>query len=113
MMGRKAEIGEFEQLVLLAAVRLDEDAYAPEIARVLEEGAGREMSRGTLYAALERLEARGFLTWQTESPTPDRSGSRRRKFSVTRAGSHALAASRRVLLDMWDGIENLLPEIGS
>ena len=56
-MARKAELGEFEQLVLLAALGLREKAYAPSIARVLEERAEREMSRGTLYAALDRLEA--------------------------------------------------------
>lgn len=112
-MARKAEIGEFEQLVLLAALRLGEDAYAPDIARVLEERAGREMSRGTLYAALDRLEGRGFVTWKVEGPTADRAGGRRRRFSVTPAGRDALAASRRVLLSLWDGMEHLLPEEGA
>jgi PadR family transcriptional regulator PadR len=113
MMARKAEIGEFEQLVLLAALRLGDDAFAPDIARVLEERAGREMSRGTLYAALDRLEGRGFVTWAVEGPTSDRAGGRRRRFSVTPSGRDALAASRRVLLALWDGMEHLLPEEGA
>ena len=108
-MGRIAVIGEFEQLVLLAALRLGDDAYAPRIAEVLEERAGREMSRGTLYAALDRLEERGMLEWEKESPTERRAGARRRRFTVTAAGRQALAAKRRILLSMWDGVEDLLP----
>lgn len=108
-MGRLADIGEFEQLVLLAALRLGDEAFAPRIAEVLETRADREMSRGTLYAALDRLEARGMLEWEKESPTERRSGARRRRFTVTTEGRRALASSRHVLLSMWDGIEDLLP----
>lgn len=108
-MSRIAAIGEFEQLVLLATLRLGEDAFAPRIAQILEERAGREMSRGTLYAALDRLEERGMLMWEKEAPTEGRSGARRRRFTVTAAGRKALGTKRQVLLSMWDGIEDLLP----
>lgn len=111
-MTRKADIGELEQLVLLAVLRLDEEAFAPEVAAVLEERAGRELSRGTLYAALDRLESRGLLSWSLESPTEERGGSRRRLYRVTPAGVEALAASRRILLGLWDGVEHLLPSEG-
>ncbi len=109
-MARKAEIGEFEQIVLLAALRLGKDAYAPGIARVLEERARREVARGTLYAALERLEERGFIEWRIEAATSRRSGSRRRMFQVTPEGIRALSASRSVLVGLWDGVEHLLKE---
>ena len=109
-MARKAQLGEFEQLVLLAALGLREGAYAPAIARVLEEHAERETSRGTLYAALDRLESRGFLTWLREEPTPDRGGAARRRFEVTESGVEALARSRRVLMRLWDGVEGVLGE---
>jgi DNA-binding PadR family transcriptional regulator len=110
-MARKAELGEFEHLVLLATLQLDDEAFAPDIAGVLERRAGREMSRGTLYAALERLEGRGLLTWEPEATTPGRSGKRRRRFEVTPAGREALAAYRKVLEDLWSGIgESLLGE---
>lgn len=108
-MSRIATIGEFEQLVLLATLRLGEDAFAPNIARVLEGRAGREMSRGTLYAALDRLEDRGMLEWEKETPTERRSGARRRRFTVTPEGRRALGAKRQILLSMWDGLEDLLP----
>lgn len=111
-MARKAELAEFEQLVLLAALRLDDDAYAPEIAAVLEQRAGREMSRGTLYAALDRLEAKGFLEWRIQASTSKRSGSRRRLFQVTGAGMGALATARSILMNLWDGIEHKLAEKG-
>ncbi len=112
-MARRATLGEFEHLVLLAALRLRDQAYAPEIARILEEHAKREMSRGTLYAALERLENRGLVEWHTEASTSERRGSRRRRFSVTEAGTAAVADQRQVLLGMWSGIEGLIPGEGS
>ena len=77
-MPRKSVLGEFEQLVLLAALRLRGEAYAPVIARTLEERAERELSRGTLYAALDRLESRGLITWEAESATESRTGNPRR-----------------------------------
>jgi len=112
-LARKAPLGEFEHLVLLAALRLRDQAYAPQIARVLEEHANREMSRGTLYAALERLENRGFLVWQAEPSTSERGGSRRRRFSVTEVGTTALADQRQLLRGLWNGIEDLLPRKSS
>jgi DNA-binding PadR family transcriptional regulator len=71
------------------------------------------MSRGTLYAALERLEKRGLIGWQALEGTSERGGSRRRRFSVTEAGKAAVADRREVLVGMWRGIEDLLPESGS
>lgn len=108
-LARNSTLGEFEHLVLLAALRLRDQAYAPQIAKVLEEHAHREMSRGTLYAALERLEKRGLVEWHAESSTAERAGHRRRRFSVTEAGTAALAEARQVLTGLWNGIEDLLP----
>ena len=96
-------------MVLLAALRLGEEAYAPEIARVLEQRAQREISRGTLYAALERLEDRGLIEWFTEDGTSERGAGRRRRFSVTKVGMTAVADQREILMSMWSGIEDLLP----
>lgn len=107
-MARKSTLGEFEHLVLLAALRLREGAYAPQIARTLEEHAQREMSRGTLYAALERLEKRGLLEWEQAPATEGRGGSRRRRFLVTEAGRAAVAERREVLMGLWAGVEDLL-----
>ena len=81
-----------------------DDAYAPDIARILEERAGREMSRGTLYGALDRLEEKGFLEWAMEPPTSRRGGRRRRRFRVTPDGARALAEAHTVWERMWEGV---------
>jgi DNA-binding PadR family transcriptional regulator len=112
-MTRKAEIGEFEHLVMLAALRLGDEAYAPNIARRLEERAGREMSRGTLYAALERLESKGFVEWHIAAASSERSGDRRRLFEVTASGVRALSEQRLMLVSMWEGVEHLLEKEGA
>lgn len=110
---RNADLGEFEQLVLLAALRLGEEAYAPAIAEVLETRANREMSRGTLYGALDRLEGKGFLEFTVEPPTPERGGRRRRRFRVTADGHRVLAQLRSVMARMWDGMDERLAGEGA
>jgi len=111
-MSRKAEIGELEQLVLLAAMRLEDEAHAPAIARLLEAHAGRELSRGTLYAALDRLESRGLLEWRIEGGTAEGPNRRRRRFRVTPAGIETLSMARHTLMGLWDGLEHRLGEQG-
>jgi PadR family transcriptional regulator PadR len=107
-MKRNVSLGAFEQMVLLAALRLGDQAYAPRMARELESCTGREVSRGTLYAALERLESKGYVEWSIEAATSKRSGSRSRRFEVTADGVAALTGMRGSLLGLWDGIEHLL-----
>lgn len=113
MTPRNADMGEFEQLVLLAAFRLGEEAFAPRIAEVLERRADREMSRGTLYGALDQLQAKGFIEFTVESPTDRRGGRRRRRFSVTPEGIQALEQARSVMVRMWEGVEDRLAEGGA
>jgi PadR family transcriptional regulator len=105
-----AVLGEFEQLLLLAILRLGQDAYGLSIARELEEHAGRRVSRGALYTTLERLEAKGLVRWRIVHGGADREGLPRRAYAVTAAGTAALRAAREVLQRMWRGIEPLLRE---
>lgn len=111
-MRRKGYLGEFEQLVLLAALRLREEAYGPGIAAELEERAGRRVSRGALYATLDRLQDKGFLTWAMEPGDAQRSGHPLRHFQVTREGLAALRASREAVRRLEAGLEDLLSEGG-
>lgn len=111
-MGRKGYLGEFEQLVLLATLRLKEGAHGPSIARELEGRAGRRVSRGALYATLERLEGKDFLTWSVDTASPERSGHPKRRFQVTEEGLEALRVSRRAVRRLEAGIEDLLAEQG-
>lgn len=110
---RNADLGELEQLVLIAVVRLGEDAYAPRIAEVLEQRADREMSRGTLYGALDQLERKGFIEFRVEPPTAVRGGRRRRCFTVTTEGIQALEQVRSVLVRMWEGMDERLAGEGA
>jgi DNA-binding PadR family transcriptional regulator len=103
-------IGEFEQLVLLGLLRLGDTAYALPLRKELSRLAQRSISRGALYRTLDRLEQKGLLEWELEREIPKRGGHPRRRFRVTRRGLLTLAASRKVLLEMWSGLEKTLDE---
>jgi DNA-binding PadR family transcriptional regulator len=103
-------LGELEQLILLAALRLGADAYGLSIARELDAQAGRRLSRGALYTSLERLELKGLLRWKLATGGPERSGLPKRVYTVTPRGVAALRASHRVLRRMWSGLDDVLKE---
>ena len=105
-----AYLGEFEQLLLLTVLRLGTEAYGVNIARELEQRAGRRVSRGALYTSLDRLEDKGLLRWKASAGSTERAGLPRRLYSVTPSGVTALRDSRDVLKRMWRGIEHLLNE---
>lgn len=107
-MTRQASLGEFEQLVLLAILRLESGASGPAISVELEEKASRSVSRGALYSALDRLESKGFLTWRVEASTPDRGGHPSRLFTLTEEGLEALREHQRALRNLADGLESVL-----
>ena len=101
-------LGEFEQIVLLAILRLDDEAYAIPVRAEIEERTGRSVARGALYTALERLEAKKCLRSRMSEPLPERGGRSRRYYSVTPTGLSALRASREALLALWQGVESQL-----
>ncbi|HMD37287.1 MAG TPA: helix-turn-helix transcriptional regulator [Vicinamibacterales bacterium] len=103
-------LGEFEQLLLLAVLRLSADAHAPDIARELEARAGRTVSRGHLYTTLDRLENKGLIRWKVAPGGAVRDGLPRRLYTVTAPGITALRESRDVLRRMWRGLEDALGE---
>ncbi len=101
-------LGEFEQLLLLAILQAGDRAYALATIKELDKRAGRSVDRGSLYKTLDRLEAKGLVAWTIEDATPERGGHRRRLFTVTSQGLGALRASRRVLFNLWEGLEPTL-----
>ncbi len=107
-MGRKGFISEFEQMVLLSILQLNEDAYAPNVARHLEATVGRTVSRGALYSCLNQLDRKDYLRWKLEAPASDAGGYTRRRYQVAPRGLRALRASRVGLLTLWRGLEDLL-----
>ena len=100
-------LGEFEQVVLLAVLRVGEEAYAVPVREEIRARAGRSVARGALYTALERLENKGLLTSRMSEPRPERGGRSRRCYAVTGRGLAALRAARRTLLSLWHGLEDL------
>lgn len=97
-------LGEFEQLVLLAVIHQDEDAYGVTIRREIEGRTGRTVTVGALYTALDRLEAKGLVTSTMSTPTRERGGRSKRFFKVTSAGQKALVRSRDTMVRMWAGL---------
>jgi|SRR5688572_24538557 DNA-binding PadR family transcriptional regulator len=100
-------LGEFEQLVLATALRL-EGGYGAELMRELEERTGRQVQGGALYVTLDRLERKGYLTSRLGEPDPSRGGRPKRFVDVTPAGVRALAQHRDALLRVWEGLETTL-----
>jgi len=101
-------LGELEQIVLLAVLRLGDTAYGTPILDEIEAQAGRRIARGALYTALDRLEAKGCLRSRVGDPLPERGGRARRYFTVTPAALRALKESRLALMRLWRGIESQL-----
>jgi len=77
---------DFDRKVLFTIEQLDDAAYGPEIAQTLEQNAGRSVSRGALYAALDRLERKGLVRGRIEAATDERGGFPRRRFEMTEGG---------------------------
>jgi PadR family transcriptional regulator len=90
-------LGEVEQLVLLAVLRLDEEAYAVTIREVILDEAGVDLSRGTIYVTLERLERKGYVTSWFSDPQAVRGGKARRLFRLKPSGLAAVRASKRAI----------------
>jgi PadR family transcriptional regulator PadR len=101
-------LGEMEQIILLAVLRLGDGAYATPILEEIDAQAGRRVARGALYTALDRLETKGCLRSRLGEPLPERGGRARRYFSLTPAALRALKTSRSALLRLWQGVESQL-----
>ena len=101
-------LGELEQIVLLAVLRLGDEAYAVPILEQIEDQTGRRVARGALYTALDRLEKKGCLRSRVGEPFAERGGRARRYFTVTPAAMRALKESRLALLRLWRGLESRL-----
>jgi PadR family transcriptional regulator, regulatory protein PadR len=98
-------LGEFEELVLLAVLRLGKDAYGTTIRGLLEDVGERFTSIGSLYATLDRLERKGFVSSRQGEATPERGGRAKRYFKVENGGLIALRESERVRRNLSVGIK--------
>ena len=101
-------LGEFEQVVMLAILRLGTDAYGVPIRREIAACTDRDPSPGALYTTLERLEGKGLVRSRFGDPTPERGGRAKRYYSLRPRAVDALKESRRALVALWRGLEAAL-----
>jgi DNA-binding PadR family transcriptional regulator len=97
-------LGGFEHQVMLAVLRLGDEAYSVPIALEIEEHTGREVSQAAAFVTLRRLEKKGLLSSRLDDASVAETGRERRYFSVTPAGRDRLRDSRRTLLSLWGGV---------
>ena len=106
-MTERSYLGEFELMILLAVIHLGEEAYGVPISRELEVQRGRDVSVGSVYAALERMEGKGLVSSSLGDPTPERGGKAKRFFRVTKEGLRQAHETRRVLTRLWQSLPEM------
>lgn len=103
----RAYLGEFELMVLLAVIRVGDEAYGVPISREIEARSGRESALGSVYAALERLQQKGLVRSRLGERTPERGGRAKRYFRVTAQGIREVRQTQRALTALWQGLPQL------
>lgn len=104
-MSAKTNLGEFEQLVLLAILRLGAEAYGVRIRHEIEQCADRNTTPGALYTTLDRLERKGFVRSSLSDPTPERGGRSKRYYTVNAAGLAAVRRAQRSFQRLLQGLD--------
>ena len=105
MKEKKDFLGEFEELILLAILRLSANAYGVTIRQVIEEKGGRSTSYGAIYATLERLEKKGYISSRQGEPTAERGGRAKRYYEVEAAGIKAINDTRMARKNIGEGLD--------
>ena len=103
-------LGGFELLVLLALIRLGDEAYGVPISNEIEASSGRSVSVGSVYITLARLERKGLVTSRTGESTPERGGRARTYFRATASALKQVRLARRTLTRLWQGVPQLKDE---
>ena len=100
-------ISNFELMVLLALIRLGDEAYGVPISQEIEEHSGHGVALGSVYAALERLQDRGFVSSAVGEPTPERGGRAKKYFKITGKGMKVVQETQQTLTRLWKGLPKL------
>ena len=103
-MRRREFLGGFELLVLLALIRLGDEAYGVPIADEIQESSGRDVIMGSVYITLDRLEDKGLVSSRLGEPTAERGGRAKTYFRVTAKGLREVRHARRTLTRLWHGV---------
>ncbi len=100
-------LGEFQEIVLLTILVLDENAYGITIQDEIGNRTGREVSRGALHTALTRLDEKGFISSEYGGATAERGGRRKRYYQVTNLGKNALEEAKSLRDDLWNAVPKI------
>lgn len=103
----RQHLTDFELMILLAVLRVGDEAYGVPIAREIEATGGRTVALAAVYTALDRLEQNGLVSSSVGDPTPERGGRAKRYFRVTPAGLASVRNTRRALTRLWAGVPQL------
>ena len=106
-MANTYNLGEFEQLILLAILRLGDEAYGVAIRTEISKHAGRTVTPGAMYTALDRLEMKGLIKSRMGEPTPQRGGRHKRYVTVTASGIQAVTRAQQAYQRLLDGLDIL------
>jgi PadR family transcriptional regulator PadR len=106
-MTNRDALGGFELLVLLALIRLGDDAYGVPIADAIVESSGREVAQGSVYITLDRLSRKGLVTSRIGEPTAERGGRARTYFRITARGLREVGRARQTPITLWDVVPQL------
>jgi PadR family transcriptional regulator PadR len=106
-MAKREFLGGFELLVLLALIRLGDEAYGVPISEAIEESSGREVALGSVYITLERLDQKGLVSSRLGEPTPERGGRAKTYFRITAKGLREIRQAQRTLTRLWKGVPQL------
>jgi PadR family transcriptional regulator PadR len=101
-------IGEFEELTLVAVLALGDGAYGVAVQELMERETGRDVTLGAVYAALDRMERKGYVRSSMSAPTAMRGGKRRRVFEVTAGGLKVVQEARRAREALWLAVPRAL-----
>jgi DNA-binding PadR family transcriptional regulator len=106
-MAKREFLGGFELLVLLALIRLGDEAYGVPISEAIEQSSGRHVSIGSVYITLDRLEDKGLVSSRLGEPTAERGGRAKTYFRLTATGLREVRQARRTLTMLWRGVPQL------
>lgn len=105
---KKTKLGEFEELVLMTVIVLQEQAFGVEIKRELENRLSENLSVGSVQSALKRMEEKGFLTSEWGEATQKRGGKRKRIYSATPYAAQVLKEMKDIRSQLWEAMPNLI-----
>ena len=100
-------LSNFELMVMLAIIRIGDDAYGVSIANEIEETTGSEVLLGSIYDALSRLEEKGLISSALGEATPERGGRAKRHFRTTSKGLRIVRDTQQSLIKLWKGLPQL------